>query len=109
MKPNLRLVKLTAKHALHYEFSHRIETWYAATYTQQRLYYEMFKYFTEKFGPGFDKRLSRINAHCESTPWGFWIDDQNYCYLYLRDAALTAYLLDRERWENYDLTQFDYS
>ena len=98
MNKNYRIEKLDGRFNFHQLYSHRI--WVCGPH-RQNSYYKLYQWCNQQFGFGIDVRIIwSVYPDCQRSQthpiWAFWINDGGDCFVYLRDEALTAFLMQQD-------------
>jgi len=95
-----KLVKLDARHNWHRWYSHRLEI--VVSPNKYASFWGMNCWFQDHFGHGIDADMVDkvfINGPepGQHPQWAYWRNSNNDLYIYMRDAALTAFLLQQQQ------------
>ena len=92
----MRLVKLNRNYNGHGFFTHRVEI-YGAQEHRIRQWIELRNWLWGRFGPSAEQALARSIFFGGEQPKWAW--DSEKSSIYLRDEALTEFILIQDRWQ----------
>ncbi len=92
----MRLQKLTRSYNGYHHFSHRVEC-YGPQEVRIRQWIQLRNWLWGRFGPSAEQALARAENFDGQQPKWAW--DSEKSAIYLRDEALTEFLLIQERWQ----------
>lgn len=96
----MKLVKLNRNYNGYGKFTHRIEFFdtRVSFETRRRQYLRIREWLWEHFGASSEQELAIAHNFAGVTPTWAWCSDK--FVVYLRDEALTAFMLKKEFWDD---------
>lgn len=98
----MKIVKLNRNYNGYGKFTHRVEFWDNSAKREYRIrqYLRIREWLWERFGPSGEQQLAGTHNFNGTEPKWAWCSDK--FVVYLKDEALTTFMLKKEFWENPD-------